>query len=50
MVVWFSVGVVGLVWRRAVSHKIVLSEDVVFELSDIEYNALIEKGYITDDK
>ena len=31
------------------SHKIVLSEDTVFELSDEEWNALIEKGYITDE-
>lgn len=42
-------GFVGLVWRDVVSHKIVLSENVVFELSDDEWNALIEKGYITDE-
>ena len=42
-------GFAGLVWRDVVSHKIVLSENVVFELSDDEWNALIEKGYITDE-
>lgn len=42
-------GVVGLVWRSVVSHKIVLSEDCVFQLTDEEYAALIEKGYITDE-
>lgn len=47
--VWFSVGVVGLVWRQAVTHKVVLSEDTVFELSDEAWNGLIEKGYITDE-
>lgn len=47
--VWFSVGVVGLVWRQAVMHKVVVSEDIVFELSDEEWNGLIEKGYITDE-
>lgn len=31
------------------SHKIVLDEHTVFELSDEEWNALIEKGYITDE-
>ena len=31
------------------THKIVLSEDTVFELSDEEWNGLIEKGYITDE-
>nr|DAT08702.1 MAG TPA: repressor [Caudoviricetes sp.] len=31
------------------SHKIVLSEDCAFYLSDEEYAALIEKGYITDE-
>lgn len=31
------------------SHKIVLSEDTVFYLSDEEWNMLIEKGYITDE-
>lgn len=30
-------------------HKVVVSEDVVFELSDAEWNGLIEKGYITDE-
>jgi len=43
------VGVAGLVWRRAVTHKVVVSEDTVFELSDEEWNGLIEKGYITDE-
>jgi len=28
VVVWFSVGVVGLVWRHAVSHKIVFYEGI----------------------
>ena len=50
MVVRFSVGVAGLVWRRAVSHKIVLDEGVEFELSDADWNALIDKGYIVDNK
>ena len=50
VVVWFSVGVAGLVWRHAVSHKIVLDEGVEFELSDSDWNALVEKGYIVDDK
>lgn len=36
--------------RPDVTHKIVLSEESVFELSDAEWNALIEKGYITDDE
>ena len=42
-------GVVGLVWGYVLTHKIVLSEDTVFELSDEEWNGLIEKGYITDE-
>lgn len=32
------------------SHRIVLDEGVVFELSDAEWMALIEKGYIIDDE
>ena len=28
------------------THKVVVSEDTVFELSDEEWNGLIEKGYI----
>lgn len=34
-------------YRPDVTHKIVISEDAVFELSDEEWNALIEKGCIT---
>lgn len=36
-------------YRSDVTHKIVISEDTVFELSDEEWNALIEKGYITSE-
>lgn len=43
-------GVAGLVWRHAVMHKVVVSEDTVFYLSEEEWNGLIEKGYITDDE
>lgn len=52
MVVWLSVGVAGLVWGHAVSHKIVLDEGVEFEfeLSDADWDALVEKGYIVDNK
>lgn len=32
------------------SHKIVLDEGVEFEMSDGVWNALIEKGYIVDNK
>lgn len=32
------------------SHKIVLDEDVEFELSDADWNALIDKGYIVDNE
>ena len=39
-------GVAGLVWRQAVTHKVMVSEDTVFELSDEEWNGLIEKGHI----
>ena len=42
-------GFVGLVWRQAVTHKVVVSEGTVFELGDEEWNGLIEKGYITDE-
>ena len=42
-------GVAGLVWGHVLTHKIVLSEDTVFELSDEEWNGLIEKGCITDE-
>lgn len=31
------------------SHKIVLDEGVEFELSEEDWLALIEKGYITED-
>lgn len=34
-------------YRPDVTHKIVISEETVFELSDEEWNSLIEKGYIT---
>ena len=34
-------------YRPDVTHKIVISEETVFELSDEEWIALIEKGYIT---
>lgn len=50
MVVRFSVGVAGLVWGHVVSHKIVLDEDAEFELSDSDWDALVEKGYIVDNK
>ena len=50
MVVWFSVGIVGLVWGHAVSHKIVLDEGVEFELIDADWNALVEKGYNVNNK
>lgn len=43
-------GVAGLVWGHAVSHKIVLGEGVEFELSDSDWDALAEKGYIVDNK
>lgn len=32
------------------SHKIVLDEGVEFELSDADWSALVEKGYIVDNK
>lgn len=31
------------------THNVVVSEDSVFELSEEEWNGLIEKGYITDE-
>lgn len=43
-------GVAGLVWGDAVSHKIVLDEGVEFELSDADWNALVEKGCVVDNK
>lgn len=36
-------------YRSDVTHKIAISEDTVFELSDEEWNALIEKGCITSE-
>lgn len=36
-------------YRPDVTHKIVISEQAVFELSDEEWNGLIEKGYITSE-
>lgn len=36
--------------EHIVSHKIVLDEGVEFELSDSDWNVLVEKGHIVDNK